>query len=140
MSFNRQPAYSRGLLLVGDAGGMVSPFNGEGISYAMEAAEMAADAIADARFRGFGTPSAERALAGYPARLKSEWGGYFRLGQVFVSLIEHPQVMHLCTRYGLPRPTLMRFTMKLLAHLYDTRDGDWMDKVISTLAKVAPSA
>ncbi len=101
---------------------------------------MAADAIADARFRGFGTPSAETALRGYPARLKSEWGGYFRLGQVFVSLIEHPQVMHLCTRYGLPRPTLMRFTMKLLAHLYDTRDGDWMDKVISALAKVAPSA
>ncbi len=140
MSFNRQPAYARGLLLVGDAGGMISPFNGEGISYAMEAAEMAAEAIADARFRGFGTPSAETALRGYPARLKSEWGGYFRLGQVFVSLIEHPQVMHLCTRYGLPRPTLMRFTMKLLAHLYDTRDGDWMDKVISALAKVAPSA
>lgn len=68
MSFNRQPAYSRGLLLVGDAGGMVSPFNGEGISYAMEAAEMAADAIADARFRGFGTPSAEQALRGYPDR------------------------------------------------------------------------
>lgn len=140
MSFNRQPAYARGLLLVGDAGGMVSPFNGEGISYAMEAAEMAADAICDARFRGFGTPSAETALRGYPARLKAEWGGYFRLGQVFVSLIEHPQVMHLCTRYGLPRPALMRFTMKLLAHLYDTRDGDWMDKVITTLAKVAPSA
>ncbi|HQY99963.1 MAG TPA: geranylgeranyl reductase family protein [Propionicimonas sp.] len=140
MSFNRQPAYTRGMLLVGDAGGMVSPFNGEGISYAMEAAEMAADAIADAKFRGFGTPSAETALRGYPSRLKAEWGGYFRLGQVFVSLIEHPQVMHLCTRYGLPRPTLMRFTMKLLAHLYDTADGDWMDKVIRALAKVAPSA
>ncbi len=140
MAFNRQPAYNRGLLLVGDAGGMVSPFNGEGISYAMEAAEMAADAIADARFRGFSSPSAEAALRGYPSRLKSEWGGYFRLGQVFVSLIEHPQVMHVCTRYGLPRPTLMRFTMKLLAHLYDTRDGDWMDKVITALTKVAPSA
>ena len=140
MSFNRQPAYARGLLLVGDSGGMISPFNGEGISYAMEAAEMAADAIADARFRGFGTPSAETALRGYPARLKAEWGGYFRLGQVFVSLIEHPQVMHICTKYGLPRPVLMRFTMKLLAHLYDTRDGDWMDKVLTTLTKVAPSA
>ena len=55
MTFNRQPAYSRGLVLVGDAGGMVSPFNGEGISYAMEAAERAAEAIADARFRGVGT-------------------------------------------------------------------------------------
>jgi menaquinone-9 beta-reductase len=140
MSFNRQPAYQRGLLLVGDAGGMVSPFNGEGIPYAMEAGEFAADAISDAYFRGFGTPSAELALRGYPTRLKSEWGGYFNLGRVFVSLIEHPQVMHVCTKYGLPRPTLMRFTMKLLAHLYDTRKGDWMDMVLTTLTKVAPSA
>lgn len=140
MSFNRQPAYARGLLLVGDAGGMVSPFNGEGIAYAMEAAEMAADAIIDAHFRGVGTPSAEKALQGYVSRLKGEWGGYFRLGQAFVTLIEHPQVMHVCTKYGLPRPVLMRFTMKLLAHLYDSRDGDWMDKVLTTLSKVAPSA
>lgn len=140
MSFNRQPAYRNGLLLVGDAGGMVSPFNGEGIPYAMEAAEMAADAITDARSRGFGTPSAERALEGYVSRLKDEWGGYFRLGQVFVSLINHPRVMRICTTYGLPRPVLMKFTMKLLAHLYDSADGDWMDKVITSLAKVAPSA
>lgn len=140
MSFNRQPAYRRGLVLVGDAGGMVSPFNGEGIAYAMEAAEMAADAIADAHARGIGTPSAERALEHYPARLKAEWGGYFRLGQVFVALIGQPEVMRVATRYGLPRPTLMRFTMKLLAHLYDTNEGDWMDKVITSLTKVVPSA
>ncbi len=140
MSFNRQPAYHRGLLLVGDAGGMVSPFNGEGIAYAMEAAELAADAIAQAHVEGPGTAAAEKALHAYPSRLKAEWGGYFRLGQVFVSLIEHPQVMQVCTRYGLPRKTLMRFTMKLLAHLYDTNDGDWMDKVITGLAKVVPSA
>lgn len=140
MSFRRQPAYTRGLLLVGDSGGMVSPFNGEGIPYAMEAGEFAADAITDAQFRGFGTPSAEQALRGYPIRLKAEWGGYYSLGRVFVSLIEHPQVMHVCTKYGLPRPTLMRFTMKLLSHLYDTRRGDWMDMVLTTLTKVAPSA
>ena len=36
MGFNRTPHYTRGLLLVGDAGGMVNPFNGEGIAYAME--------------------------------------------------------------------------------------------------------
>ena len=36
MGFNREPHYTRGLLLVGDAGGMVNPFNGEGIAYAME--------------------------------------------------------------------------------------------------------
>ena len=75
-----------------------------------------------------------------PARLAAEWGGYFRLGQMFVKLIEHPQVMHLCVRYGLPRPVLMRFTIKLLAHLYDTKDGDWMDRVIHSLSRAVPAA
>lgn len=140
MSFNRQPAYADGLLLVGDAGGMISPFNGEGIAYAMESAELAADAVAEAHYRGPGTSSAEKALQGYETRLKAELGGYFRLGGTFVRLINHPQVMRLCVEYGLPRPTLMRFVHKLLAHLYDTRDGDWMDKVITAATRVVPSA
>lgn len=140
MAFNRQPVYGRGLLLVGDAGGMVNPFNGEGIPYAMESAEMAADAIADAYARGVGTDSAERALHGYRSRLQSELGGYYRLGTVFVKLIGDPRIMHLCTTYGLPRKTLMRFVMKLLANLTDRRDGDAMDRIINGLCKVAPSA
>ena len=40
MGFNRQPHYADGLLLVGDAGGMVNPFNGEGIAYAMESGRL----------------------------------------------------------------------------------------------------
>ncbi len=36
MGFNRTPHYTRGLLLAGDSGGMVNPFNGEGIAYALE--------------------------------------------------------------------------------------------------------
>ena len=140
MAFNRKPAYTKVLLLVGDSGGMVSPFNGEGIPYAMEAGEAAAEAVARAHAEGVGTPAAEKALAGYPVRLGHEWGGYFRLGQSFVKLIEHPEVMRICVRYGLPRPTLMRFTIKLLAHLYDTREGDWMDRVIHSLSRVVPSA
>ena len=55
MAFNRKPIYRDGLLLLGDSAGMVSPFNGEGISYAMEAAEMAARSIADAHSRSFGS-------------------------------------------------------------------------------------
>src|SRR5690554_361056 len=45
MSFNRQPHYVPGLMLIGESGGMVSPFNGEGIAYAMGAARTAADAL-----------------------------------------------------------------------------------------------
>ena len=67
MGFNRQPHYTRGLLLVGDSGGMVNPFNGEGIAYAMESGELAAEVIAQALAR----PTAdarERALQAYPQR------------------------------------------------------------------------
>ena len=140
MAFNRQPVYGRGLLLVGDAGGMVNPFNGEGIAYAMESAELAADAIAQAHARGIGTESAERALHGYHTQLKASLGGYYRLGTIFVKLIGDPRVMHLCTTYGLPRKTLMRFVMKLLANLTDSHDGDAMDRVINALCRVAPAA
>ena len=66
MGFNRKPHYQRGLLLVGDSGGMVNPFNGEGIAYAMESAEMAASALAEAFSRGAGTRSAEKAMQAYP--------------------------------------------------------------------------
>ena len=140
MAFNRQPVYGRGLLLVGDAGGMVNPSNGEGIAYAMESAELAADAIAQAHARGIGTESAERALHGYRIQLKASLGGYYRLGTIFVKLIGDPRVMHLCTTYGLPRKTLMRFVMKLLANLTDSHDGDAMDRVINALCRVAPAA
>jgi flavin-dependent dehydrogenase len=71
MGFNRQPAYSRGLMLVGDSGGMVNPFNGEGIAYAMEAGRYAADHIAEAHYRGHGSASAERALAAYVTTLQA---------------------------------------------------------------------
>ena len=140
MGFNRQPHYERGLLLVGDAGGMINPFNGEGIAYAMESAEIAATAMAEAHERGLGSPAAERALASYPIKLKAQLGGYYTLGRTFVKLIGHPQVMRVCTRYGLPRRTLMQFTLKLLANLTDAKDGDAMDKLINALSRIAPAA
>lgn len=139
MAFNRTPHYSDGLVLVGDAGGMVSPFNGEGIAYGMQAGRLAAEAIAQALARA-SDHSRERALSTYPARLRADLGGYFTLGRYFVRLIEHPEVMRICTRYGLPRPTLMRFTMKLLSDCYDPRGGDTMDRVISALTKVVPAS
>ncbi|WP_106539694.1 geranylgeranyl reductase family protein [Haloactinopolyspora alba] len=138
MGFNRQPHYSRGLLLVGDAGGMVNPFNGEGIDYAMEAAHLAATVIADALSRD--VSGQERVLQGYPAALKHEHGGYFTLGRIFVRLIGDPRIMRIATNHGLPRPRLMKFTLKLLANLTDHRDGDAYDRVINALTRLAPAA
>jgi menaquinone-9 beta-reductase len=139
MGFNRQPHYRDGLLLIGDAAGAVNPFNGEGIAYAMETAETAADIVIQALARPEG-PAREQALAAYPAALSAQYGGYYTLGRWFVSLIGHPAVMSLATKYGLPRPTLMRFTLKLLANLTDPRGGDALDRLINGLSRVAPAA
>jgi menaquinone-9 beta-reductase len=139
MGFNRKPHYARGMLLVGDSGGMVNPFNGEGIAYAMESGEMAADVITQALSRTTDS-GRERALNSYTSALDTRYGGYFTLGRLFVNAIGHPEVMRLATRHGLPRPTLMRFTLKLLANLTDPRHGDAMDRVINGLSKVAPAA
>ena len=139
MAFNRKPHYADGLLLVGDAGGMVSPFNGEGIAYALQAGRLAADAIAQAHSRPTITAK-DRALAAYPAAMREELGGYYSLGRAFARLIERPRIMHMCVARGLPRPTLMRLVMRLLSDCYDRRGGDWMDRLISALAKAAPKA
>jgi geranylgeranyl reductase family protein len=138
MGFNRVPHYTRGVLLVGDSGGMVNPFNGEGIAYAMESGELAAEVAVQALARPAG-PDRERALRQYPLELRARYGGYYRLGGWFVKLIGHPEVMRLATRHGMPHPTLMRFVLKLLANLTDPRGGDAMDRIINGLAKVAPA-
>src|SRR5690606_33199278 len=99
MGFNRVPHYTRGVMLVGDSGGMVNPFNGEGIAYAMESGEIAAEVACEALAR----PTAagrERVLSDYPRRLRERYGGYYRLGGIFVKLIGHPQVMRLAVRHG----------------------------------------
>ncbi|WP_420813589.1 geranylgeranyl reductase family protein [Planosporangium thailandense] len=139
MGFNRVPHYTRGVLLAGDCGGMVNPFNGEGIAYAMESGELAAEIVGQALARPAG-PDRERAFAAYPAELKARYGGYYRLGNWFVKLIGHPEVMRVATKHGMPHPMLMRFVLKLLANLTDPRGGDAMDRIINALTKVAPAA
>ena len=139
MAFNRQPHYTRGFLLVGDAGGMVNPFNGEGIAYAMESGQIAAGVIVQALARQTDL-GRERALEAYPKILKEVYGGYYTLGRAFVKAIGNPLVMRMAAQRGLTHPMLMRFVLKLLANLTDPQGGDAMDRIINGLAKVAPRA
>ena len=138
MGFNRTPHYYRGLLLAGDAGGMVNPFNGEGIAYAMESGEILARTIAQALARPTRAET-DRVLRGYPRALADSYGGYYTLGRVFVQLIGHPQLMRFATRHGMSRPALMRFALKLLANLTDPKGGDAADRVINGMTRLAPN-
>jgi flavin-dependent dehydrogenase len=139
MAFNRKPHYADGVLLVGDAGGMVNPMNGEGIAYAMESGRLAAEVVAQALAEPTGVRR-ERVLAGYPAALDAEYGGYYTVGRIFVKAIGHPSVMKFITRHGLPHPTLMKFCLKLLANLSDPKGGDAFDRIVTALNRLAPAA
>jgi len=137
MGFNRTPHYHQGLLLVGDAGGMVNPFNGEGIAYAMESGEILARTIVQALARSR-RAEAERVLAGYPHALSQAYGGYYALGRTFVKLIGKPTLMRFATKHAMTRPALMRFALKLLANLTDPR-GDASDRLVNGLSRLAPN-
>ena len=137
MGFNRTPHYFKGLLLVGDAGGMVNPFNGEGIAYAMESGEILARTIAQALARARRAET-ERVLAGYPRALDEAYGGYYALGRVFVKAIGRPGLMRFATKHSMSRPALMGFALKLLANLTDPH-GDAADRLVNGLSKLAPN-
>jgi geranylgeranyl reductase family protein len=137
MGFNRTPHYHRGLLLVGDAGGMVNPFNGEGIAYAMESGEILARTIVQALARPR-QGETDRVLAGYPGALTEAYGGYYALGRVFVKAIGRPDLMRFATRHSMSRPALMRFALKLLANLTDP-GGDAADRLVNGLSRLAPN-
>jgi geranylgeranyl reductase family protein len=135
MGFNRVPLHQRGVLLVGDAGGMVNPFNGEGISYAMEAGQLAAEVVD----RALSTRRTSD-LDAFDSELRDRWGGYYQLGKAFAELVGNPTVMRVCTEYGMPYRPLMQLVLKLMAHLTDSSPSDSKDVVINTLQRLAPAA
>ncbi len=142
MGFNRTPHYAPGLLLLGDAGGMVSPFNGEGISYAMESARFAAEFIIDSAARSAssgGTYDADARLGGYADFVRGQWGSHFTLGRAFAAVIGRPAVMKLALRTGMPLPVLMKFVVRLLANLTDPSAKGIEDRMIRVLEALVPA-
>jgi geranylgeranyl reductase family protein len=138
MALHRRPAYSRGLLLAGDSAGTVNPFNGEGISYAMETGRMAAETVVDALAVPAG-PQRETALRRYPDRLRAEYGHHHRLGVGFLALLARPGVVRFATAHGLKRPALVGAALRLMGNLTDGRDGDRVDRAIAALTRLTPA-
>jgi len=135
MGMSRRPSAVPGMLVIGDAAGVVNPFNGEGIAYAMETAEIASELATEALLRD--RPGIAHQ---YPIVLRERYGRYFRLGREFVNLIGNPRVMRAAVKYGMPRERLMRFLLKLMANLSDGRQGGMDDRVIRALERLAPAS
>ncbi|GLZ44753.1 drug:proton antiporter [Actinomycetospora sp. NBRC 106375] len=137
MGLSRTPLYRDGLVLVGDAGGMVNPFSGEGIAYALQSAALAAECVVQAMARPEG-PGRERALAAYPAAVRHALGSYYRVGNRAAGALGRPRFMHHALRLGLPRRRVMGAALKLFAGLTDGRDGDAGDRVLELALRMVP--
>jgi menaquinone-9 beta-reductase len=139
MGMNRVPHYTRGLMLVGDSGGVINPFTGEGIAYALESGHLAAEVVTEALACRTAT-AREQALRRYPHLVRDRWGAYFRLGTAFVQAIGQPALLRLGVRYGLSRPLMARFGFKLLGNLTDPGGRDVADRLIHAMTRLAPAS
>ncbi len=135
MSLNRIPQAVPGMLLVGDAAGAVNPFNGEGIAYAMESGELAAELVRDALV--LNRPGIAHS---YPLVLRERYGRYFTIGRGFARVIGKPAIMGAATKHLLPRPVVMNFALRLMGNLTDGRDGDFQDTLMYVLERVVKAS
>ena len=107
-----EPKVGPNWVVVGDAGGSINPFNGEGIDYAYETGRMAAGLLHEALTTGDGM-----ALQRYPAMLDDEYGLYFKVARLFAQVIGRPALMKELTRVGMHSATLMEWVLRIMANL-----------------------
>jgi len=99
-------------LVIGDAGGSINPFNGEGIAYGYETGRLAAASLGEA-LSGDG----ELALARYEQRLEDAYGLYYRVARAFIKMISQPELMKLCVATGMHSQSLMSWLLRIMANL-----------------------
>ncbi|MCU1458850.1 MAG: geranylgeranyl reductase family protein [Actinomycetia bacterium] len=123
-------------LVVGDAGGSINPFNGEGIAYAYETGRLAADAVDVALETGDGL-----ALQRYPQQLEEIYGLYFKVARTFVKAIGNPAVMRELTRVGMHSQPLMEWVLRIMANLLrpdEVGPAEAAYKLVERIVAVAP--
>ena len=123
-------------LVVGDAGGVINPFNGEGIAYAYETGRHAAAALGDALDTGDGL-----ALRSYRETLEAEYGLYFRVARAFVRLIGRPEAMRVLVGTGMRSRTLMEWVLRIMANLLrpdELGPAEAVYRSVAALARAVP--
>jgi geranylgeranyl reductase family protein len=123
-------------LLVGDAGGTINPFNGEGIAYAYESGRFAAEAVDVALRCGDGV-----ALTTYQERLQSEYGLYYKVARAFVRVIGHPELMKILISTGMRSRSLMEWALRIMANILrpdELGPAEAAYRALAVLSRVVP--
>jgi geranylgeranyl reductase family protein len=124
-------------LVVGDAGGAINPFNGEGIAYAYETGRMAAEAVHLAIETNDGM-----ALQAYETELAATYGLYFKVARAFVTIIGRPELMRILVSTGMRSRTLMEWILRIMANLLRPEEvgpAEAAYRVVAALARLSPA-
>jgi flavin-dependent dehydrogenase len=99
-----------GEVVAGDAAGLVNPFNGEGIDYALESGRHAAECFLNEP----GT-----AWAAYQAVLRKEYDPFFATARRFAWLIGRPKLLQFLLGIALSTNFTMKLVLDIMANLVD---------------------
>jgi len=101
-----------GWVAVGDAAGLVNPFNGEGIDYALESGRHAAELFA---------LSPGTVHAAYDALLAKEYDPFFDTARRFAWVIGRPRLLRFLLGIALSTGFTMELVLDIMANLIDTQ-------------------
>ncbi len=105
LASKRRPLSGDGYLLVGDAGHLIDPFTGEGISHAMISGMHAGDVAAEALARTEGRPAAAE-LREYDARVWRRLGKELSISTRLQQLANRPWLFNLVVGRAVKNPAL----------------------------------
>lgn len=111
MGLSVGPTAGPTFLVVGDAGGSASPFNGDGLDAALATGRMAAEVLHDALAAG--DPSR---LQRYPALLDQRFGDHFNMGRLFARMAARPAVLRGLTRAALHSRPVRNATVRVMTN------------------------
>lgn len=112
MGLSVGPRVGPDYVLVGDAGGLINPFNGEGIAYGYETGRIAARHVANA------LEAHDAALLnGYEDELQDTFGLYYKVASTFMKLMGRPELMRRLVNTGMYSRTIMEWLLRVMSNL-----------------------
>jgi geranylgeranyl reductase family protein len=101
-----------GLLTVGDAGGMITPYSGEGIAYALEAAELAAHAI-------LGEERPSDVVRAYASAVRDGYAFQFASSFRIMKAMRRPTLAAAAAAVGFRSQRALRAGVRVMAYLIE---------------------
>ena len=112
MGLSVGPRVGPDYVIVGDAGGSINPFNGEGIAYGYETGRMAATYVGQAL-----SANDPRILRAYETELQETYGLYYRVASSFMKLMGKPDVLHALVGTGMYSKSLMEWILRIMSNM-----------------------